>query len=130
VKLAVVGSRDYDPSRYWIVRNEIQSIAYRVGWDNIELVSGGARGVDSMAAQAARHFDIPITVFPADWKRHGRRAGMIRNAQIVEIADELLAFFGAERTPGTSDTVRRAAQKGIPVWVSDSGGIAERYAER
>lgn len=121
MRLAVVGSRDLDPAKYWIVRYEIQKVALRVGWDNFGLVSGGARGVDAMAERAAQEFSVPIEVHKADWKRYGRRAGILRNADIVAAADELLAFFGRERTPGTSDSIRRAIAKRIPVAIFEDG---------
>lgn len=117
MKLAVVGSRDFDPHRTWIMRFEIQKIAIRVGWDDIVIVSGGARGADAAAEQCARDFGVPFEVYPTDWKRYGPRAGMIRNQQIVDVADELLAFFQDGETPGTADAIRRARAKGIPVQV-------------
>ena len=88
------------------------------------LVSGGARGVDKMAERAASEFGVPIEVYPANWKRHGKRAGFLRNQTIVDRADELLAFFGKARTPGTSDTIRRAVAKGIPVHIFEEGSPA------
>jgi hypothetical protein len=124
VRLAVVGSRDYPQGRYWIVRNDILHVGQRVGWDHLTLVSGGARGADAMAEQAAKDFGVPIIVHRADWKRHGRLAGMLRNEHIVEDADEMLAYFTTdEPSPGTADSIRRAQRKGIPVHVSINGGV-------
>lgn len=129
--LAVVGSRDIDPKHYWLVRFEVQNVAYRVGWDNLTIVSGGARGVDSMAQRAATEFGVAFQCFPADWKRYGKQAGMLRNQQIVDAADEILAFFGSDRTPGTSDTIRRATVKGIPTTVfQDGDSITELIEQR
>ena len=115
MRLAVVGSRDYPPEKYWIVRYEVQRRAHDVGWDDLTLVSGGARGVDAMAEQVARDFDVPIVVHRADWKRYGKSAGYRRNKLIVEDADEMLAFFDGARTPGTQHSIDLARAKGIPV---------------
>jgi hypothetical protein len=127
MKLAVVGSRDLQPSLIWKVRWEIQNVGFRLGWDDLTIVSGGARGADAMAAQVAHEFHIPFECYPADWKRYGKRAGMLRNQTIVDAADEMLAFFGNElRTPGTADSVRRAIAKGIPVRIfEDAREVSE-----
>lgn len=116
MRLAVVGSRDYPLESYWVVRYEVQLVGVRVDWD-LELVSGGARGVDSMAEQVAQDFAVPITVHKADWKRYGRAAGHRRNALIVADADEMLAFYAGAETPGTASAIRLAREKGIPVSV-------------
>jgi hypothetical protein len=122
VRLAVVGSRDYPDEHYWRVRNDILEVGWRVGWENLVIVSGGARGADTMAQRAAKEFQVPFEVYPADWKRHGKRAGFLRNQQIVDAADELLGYFTSkDHSPGTADTVRRAVAKGIPVYLSADG---------
>ena len=51
-----------------------------------EVVSGGAAGVDTLARSAAEAFDLPFTEMLADWDRHGRRAGYLRNVAMAEYA--------------------------------------------
>lgn len=57
-----------------------------------EIVSGGAKGIDTIAREYAKLNDIPYTEFPADWNAHGKAAGPIRNKQMAQYADVLLVF--------------------------------------
>ena len=113
-RIAIIGSRNYpDPSA---VRRFVSELP--ADW---VVVSGGASGVDSWAEEAAFDRDLQTVVFPADWERHGRAAGPIRNAQIVDFTDEVVAFWdGASR--GTLNTVVQAVRKSLPVRVVGSNG--------
>lgn len=84
--------------------------------DNIEIVSGGARGVDNMAEKWARSRGIFCEVYPANWKRFGKRAGMMRNAQMAEVGDELVAIWDGE-SRGTAAMIAMMRQRGKPVTV-------------
>ena len=96
--------------------------------------SGGAPGVDSSGDQAAKDRGLEVTVFLADWDRHGRKAGPPRNADIVARADCVAAFWGG-RSRGTLNTVVQAARAGRSVEVFDAEGrpvpieVALRAAE-
>jgi F420-dependent methylenetetrahydromethanopterin dehydrogenase len=84
---------------------------------DVVIVSGGARGADTLAETAARKLckNAPL-IFPADWAKHGKSAGPRRNQQIVDASDQLIGFWdGASR--GTIDSVRRALIAGKPVFV-------------
>lgn len=84
--------------------------------DDAEVVTGDARGVDSTVVAAARKKCIPYMVFPANWKRHGRRAGPLRNAIIVERCCMVVAFWH-NGSPGTRSTIELARRLGRPVSV-------------
>src|SRR5690606_11824331 len=76
------------------------------------LVHGGAPGADSEAAYVAAYLlEWPVEAHPADWQRHGRAAGPIRNQQMVDSGADLVIAFPGGR--GTADLIRRAP--GIPV---------------
>lgn len=80
------------------------------------LVHGGAPGADSEAAYVAAYLlEWPVEAHPADWQRHGRAAGPIRNQQMVATGADLVIAFPGGR--GTADMVRRARAAGIPVRV-------------
>lgn len=112
MKLAVVGSRDF-LDYGWMEQCLLR--AFDMG-DVEAVISGGARGADSLAARFAREHGLPLIVFHADWERHGRRAGPIRNSEIVRNADVLAAFWdGASR--GTGDAVAKARAAGKEVHI-------------
>ena len=96
MKILVCGGRDYDSeialSKVLDRLNDSENIT--------ELIHGGARGADTLAGQWARDRDIPVTVFHADWKRHGKAAGVIRNQEMLVDGDPdiVLAFPGGRGT--------------------------------
>ena len=85
-----------------------------------EVVSGGARGVDASGEMWALSNAIPMNLFPADWSKHGKNAGPIRNRKMTEYAEQLVAFRGKEgMTRGTGDMVKVATKLGLKVIVFD-----------
>ena len=103
MKIAIVGSRDYvDLERVTAYVNSLP--------DDTELVSGGARGVDRTAEQAAWSRKLTVKCFPADWEQYGKEAGFIRNQDIVNYADLVVAFWDG-KSRGTAHTMRLAASQ-------------------
>ena len=78
------------------------------------IIHGPARGADSLAGQWAKRNGKPLDVYPADWDRHGRAAGHIRNREMLDKGKPTLvvAFPGG---PGTANMVRIATTAGVPV---------------
>lgn len=106
-RVAVVGSRAFP--RLMEVKAFVHELAERMraNGEAIEVVSGGAPGVDIVAQTAAQDEGLGVKVFAADWNRLGKAAGMIRNQEIVDYADEVVAFWDGS-SPGTKDTINRA----------------------
>lgn len=83
-----------------------------------ELVSGHCRGIDLVAERWARGNNIPIKVFPADWNQYGKSAGPIRNQQMVDYADALIAIpHPTEKSKGTWCIVGQMRKAGKPFFV-------------
>jgi hypothetical protein len=80
------------------------------------LIHGGARGADSMAGRWAEKNDIPVNVYPAEWNKHGKSAGYIRNRQMLVEGnpDAVIAFSGGR---GTDMMIRLALDNETPVWI-------------
>ena len=81
-----------------------------------EVVSGGAAGGDQLGEAYAKQHNLPVKLFPADWRRHGLGAGPHRNRQMRDYADALIALWDG-RSPGTHHMIRIAREKGMPVFV-------------
>ena len=83
------------------------------GWLPAVIISGAARGVDRLGECWAEEQGIPVERYPADWKRHGRSAGMIRNRQMAQVADALIAIWdGHSRgTAGMVEIMQKAGKR-------------------
>jgi hypothetical protein len=106
-KLAIIGSRNF---------NDYDLLIEKVGKiENIEaIISGGASGADALAQQYAKDNGLPILIYYPDWDGIGRAAGFIRNQQIVNKCDELIAFVVNE-SKGSMHSVTLAKEKGVKV---------------
>ncbi len=106
MKVAIVGSRDFKDLSF--VEREMLRI---IPLSNIELiVSGGAKGVDTLAEEFASKHEIKTKIFNAEWEKYGRAAGPIRNAKIVDEADLIIAFL-AKGSKGTKSTINIAIKE-------------------
>lgn len=78
------------------------------------IIHGAAPGADSVAARWAERHDVPALAFPAKWKKHGKAAGPLRNAQMLAEGrpDIVIAFPGGK---GTADMKSRARAAGVQV---------------
>lgn len=120
MKTVIAGSRSITDRK--IVDEAIQASGFTI----TEVVSGGARGVDSLGECWASDNNIPVTRFPARWNLHGRSAGPIRNHQMADYADALIAVWDGE-SKGTLDMITQAKCRGLHVYVHicRSGSQAE-----
>lgn len=101
------------------------------------LIHGDARGIDRMSEGATEGLDRRVERFPADWDTHGKSAGPIRNAQmlnrVMELQDEgytvsVFAFHNdITSSKGTLDMATRARKAGIPLSVINSSGKRKDY---
>lgn len=103
MRLAVVGSRNW---KDWLaVRREINTIKPDM------LISGGAAGVDKMAEAVALRDGYYMEIYKPDWAKHGRAAGAVRNKQIVDVCDKLIAFWDG-KSKGTKISIDMAEKAG------------------
>lgn len=110
MKIAVVGSRGYPDSE------EVMQFVLNTFKPEDILVSGGARGVDSWAQEAATALGCETYVYVPDWQLLGRGAGFARNKQIVDECDRLVAFWDG-KSRGTKHSIDLALGQGKPVEV-------------
>jgi len=77
------------------------------------VIHGAARGADTLAGQWAKEAGVPVEVYPAEWAAHGRKAGALRNAEMLAKGkpDFVLAMPGGS---GTAHMVSIARLAGVP----------------
>ncbi len=115
-RVLVCGGREYaDKERvYRILDAAVKALNVDGRTRNIRLIHGAAKGADTLAAQWASERGVPATDYPADWDTHGKRAGYIRNKQMLDEGKPhaVIAFPGGI---GTRMMVGLAKRYGIPV---------------
>ena len=107
MKLAIVGSRDFN--NYEFLKKIVDFHPCT------QIISGGARGADTLARQYAIEHGIPFKEFFPDWDTHGKSAGFLRNEQIVQACDELVAFWDG-KSRGAKHSITLAEDAGKPVY--------------
>ena len=121
MKLIVAGGRDFND--YELLKEKLDY--FLCVSKEIEIVSGGQKtinpdgphyGADYLGECYAKEKGFYLTVFPADWKTHGKAAGMIRNKQMAEYATHLVAFWDGE-SKGTKNMIDTATKMGLGVRV-------------
>ena len=107
-KIAVIGSRSF--SNYEYLKSILQ-------WHEFNMIiSGGAKGADSLAQRYATEHNVPFKCFNADWDAYGKAAGPIRNKQIIDECDEVIAFWD-NVSKGTKLSINLAKEQNKPVHI-------------
>ena len=88
------------------------------GFDLTTVISGGAEGVDTLGERYAAEHGIPYERHPADWGKYGRAAGPIRNHEMVQCADALIAVI-MWPARGTRNMIHQAQKAGLPVFITE-----------
>ena len=112
MKVIIAGGRDFKD--YDLLCRKADYYLSRQ--DEIEIVSGCAKGADKLGERYADERGYGIRRFPADWGTFGRRAGYLRNEDMAIYADALIAFWN-ERSKGTKHMIDIAEQHGLKVRV-------------
>lgn len=127
IRIIIAGSRDF--SDYQLVRRVMSEVAGTYPRDRLEIISGGARGADTLGEMFAERNGLKLTRFPADWDKFGKRAGILRNRQMAEYAGEdgMLVAFWDESSRGTKNMIETAKELGLFVRIVSLS--QERYGQ-
>jgi YspA, cpYpsA-related SLOG family len=111
-RIIIAGSRNFND--YQLLYGEVEK--YLDGNLDVVIVSGAAKGADTLGERYAADKGIPLKRYPADWAKNGKAAGPIRNEQMAQNADTLIAFWdGGSR--GTKNMIDVAQKHGLLVKV-------------
>jgi hypothetical protein len=80
------------------------------------IISGGAKGADSLAKRLAADIETNYIEFLPDWEKDGKAAGFIRNQQIVDASDIVIAFWNGV-SKGTEDSINKARIAKKPTFI-------------
>ena len=114
MKYIIAGGRDF--SNRAILEKVCNSFT-----DIDTVISGCAQGADTIGAEWAAKKGITLQTFPAYWDVYGKSAGFIRNAEMGEEADALIAFWNG-KSKGTAHMIKTMKRNNKPYWVYDYNG--------
>ena len=116
MRIIIAGSRNLRVSSIEIVNHLLEFFDKSNLKDPISnIVSGGAKGIDSCGEALAKENDIPLKVFSANWDKYGRSAGPRRNKQMAEYADALLLIWDG-KSRGSKSMKTLMEELGKPVF--------------
>lgn len=116
----IAGSRDFaDYELLKIVCDHM--LSEKVKTHNIVIISGGARGADSLGEQYAKERGYELQSHPADWDKYGKSAGYRRNKEMAEVADACICFWDGQ-SKGTKHMIDIATDMGLKVKIVNYGG--------
>lgn len=89
-------------------------------WKISTIIEGEARGADTLARKYGESHGIDVERYPALWELHGKRAGPIRNSQMLkEGQPDLVIAFRGPNSKGTQNMIDQARKTGVEVVVVD-----------
>lgn len=124
--LIVAGGRDFNS--YTTAFREISKlVSNELSGFSVHIVSGTARGADSLGSLVAQEMGLPVLEFPAQWNLYGKSAGYRRNVEMAEASQGLLAFWDGQ-SRGTNHMINIARERGLSVRVIGYGGYTHETA--
>lgn len=113
-KIIIAGGRDFN--NYALLKEYVDKFLSTYPSDSIEIVSGNARGADKLGERYAKEHNLPVKLFPANWDKYGKRAGYLRNQEMADYANMLIAFWD-RKSKGTNHMINIAKKAGLIVKV-------------
>lgn len=110
MKTIIAGSRDI--KLYSIIEKAIQ----QSGFEITTVISGTANGVDKLGEEYAKKYNLPVLNFPANWDKYGKSAGYIRNEEMANKAEALIAVWDG-KSKGTGNMISIARKKYLKLFV-------------
>lgn len=135
MRIIIAGSRNFTDYSYF--KKQIIPVfkdlhnQWNMNKNEIEIVSGHARGADALGEQFADEYKIKCKTFPAKWDEYGNNAGPIRNQEMIDYISEeknpILIAFLAEDSIGTKNIISLAEEKDILTFVCVGENMTKEY---
>lgn len=110
-RVLITGSREW--SDRFFIQNKIEDLSLR---GNIVIVHGGCKkGVDEIVNNYCLYENIEQEIYTAKWEKHGKRAGILRNQQMVDTKPDLCLSFWNGKSTGTKDCINKVIKAKIPI---------------
>lgn len=122
MKILIAGSRNIPSEEREDIGRDMREALLKLKekHEEVVLISGAARGIDSLAAEVAQGLGIKVDFYPAQWSVYGRGAGMIRNKTMVEKCDLALIYWDGS-SPGTANTIEQLKAKNKKFFIYHMG---------
>lgn len=123
MKVLICGSRTIND--YNVVKKAIQDSGFYI----TEVVSGGAKGVDRLGEMWAREHNVRVKQFLPEWNKYGKQAGILRNKEMVDYADAVIAIWDGE-SKGTKWTIDYACKHGFAISIFEINDVVVFYINK
>ena len=118
MKIIIAGTRTFNDKH--LLFCQMDYLIAKFDLQYFEVISGTAEGADKLGEEWGKERHATITRFPADWNKHGKAAGPIRNAEMADVADICVVFWDG-KSKGTKNMIETALSKGLMVKVIKYG---------
>ena len=110
MRVIIAGGRNFD--NYELLCRKVDKILSRQ--EDVEIISGTAKGADKLGERYADEHGYKVIRFSADWNKHGKAAGFVRNEEMADYSDALIAFWDGY-SKGTLHMIETAKQRGLKI---------------
>ena len=122
LRVIIAGGRDFTNVNVMATAlNNLQDVDHVIEIEKLTLICGMARGADLTAYKLFSEAGLPVEKYPANWDQYGKQAGYIRNTQMANVADMLIAFWDGE-SRGTAHMIHTARARNLKVLVFNYEG--------
>ena len=123
IKVLICGSRGFND--YVLMKVQIMKLLDRFG-TTITIISGGAKGADTLAEDVAKQLGISTTILKPDWDKYGKGAGIMRNDAMLDMKPNIVLAFWDGKSKGTKYTIVEARKRKIEVHLGQYGGVTNQ----
>lgn len=114
-RVVIFGSRGF--KNYGLLKEKCDAyLKNKKETHHIIIVSGHARGADTLGEQYANEKGYELETYPADWDKYGKKAGFLRNEQMADLSNAAIGFWDGE-SHGTKHMIEYSKEKGLDVRV-------------